>query len=128
MSANPDFKQCLIDKTQASLVDFVAGIQDAFRANENDLNDIPIDSTVDWARNVLRSSQDVKSPDPVRQALIDDLREFVKDIRKCFTKNANDLNDIPFSFVDDNATALLDRAGYVAPVVSSPAVKRRAPA
>lgn len=124
MSANPNLKECRVDKAQDALADFVREIKSAFEINGDDLNNIPVDSTVDWSKSLLQGTQDVKSPDTERQALIDDLRHFVKDIRKAFTKHSDDLNEIPVDSTVEQASALLARCE--APVVQeTPTAARR---
>lgn len=121
MSLNPNLKECRIDKAQEALVDFVLEVKNAFEANGDDLNNIPIDTTVDWAKSVLQGTQDVKSPDEARQVLIDDLRHFLKDIRKAFTKHSDDLNDIDISATLTRADDLITRSGaFAEPEVPAP--------
>lgn len=115
MSANPDLKECHIDKAESSLVEFVAAIKQSFEDHRAELSKMPHENTADWAKNLLRSSQDVKCPDACRQQLIEDLRGFVKDVRKVFTKYERDLNSIPVDPIIQAGQVLLDRSGYEPP-------------
>ena len=113
MSANPDLRVCHIEKAEKSLVDFVAEMRVSFEQHRNDLSAIPHEQAADWARNILRSSQDVKSPDEAQQGFIEELREFVKEIRKVFTKHGNSMHEVKPDPIIEHASALLTRAGYV---------------
>lgn len=126
MSENPNLKECRVDKAQDALVDFATEIKKAFEVHGEDLNNIPVNATLEWAKSVLQGSQEVKCPDADRQVLIDDLRHFAKEVRKAFTKHADDLNVIPVDRTLAAATALLTRAGVVevAPTVQ---VRRPSP-
>lgn len=113
MSANPDLRVCHIEKAEKSLVEFVAEMRASFDRHRNNLGAIAHEQAADWARNILRSSQDVKSPDAAQQERIEDLREFVKDIRKVFTKHGNSMHEVKPGPIIEQADALLDRAGCV---------------
>jgi hypothetical protein len=125
MSLNPNLKECRVDKAQDALVDFVSEVKRSFEVHGEDLNNIPVSPTLEWAKSVLQGSQEVKCPDADRQLLIDDLRHFTKEIRKAFTKHSDDLNEIPIDRTLATATSLLTRAGVVETV--APVVQARRP-
>ena len=127
MSANPNLKECRVDKAQDALVDFTTEIKKAFEVHGEDLNNIPVNPTLEWAKSIMQGTQDVKCPDADRQLLIDDLRHFTKEIRKAFTKHSDDLNEIPIDRTLASATALLTRAGVVETVAPVATPRRPSP-
>lgn len=127
MSTNPDLKECHIDKAQSSLVDFVATMKESFETNRKDLSGMANVDTCEWAKNLLRSSQDVKCQDVDRQKLIDDLRAFVKDVRKAFSKHQGDLGAIQVDPMIDAGRGLLERSGYEPPPRVSTPSRRMSP-